>query len=63
VYFPSENKIEIFQSLTGKSPITENFGSIGIGTVISALLVGNEVKILSKRFKTPLNKAMGLENH
>ena len=39
------------------------FGSIGIGTVISALLVGNEVKILSKRFKTPLNKAMGLENH
>jgi len=23
-YFPSENKIEIFQSLTGKSPIKEN---------------------------------------
>ncbi|QNU68175.1 hypothetical protein EHE19_007050 [Ruminiclostridium herbifermentans] len=36
------------------------FGSIGIGTIISAILVGNVVKILTKYFKSALNKAMGL---
>lgn len=36
------------------------FGSIGIGTVISAILVGNEVKILTKLYKPALNNAMQL---
>lgn len=38
-----------------------DFGSIGIGTVLSAVLVGNEMKILTKFFKAPLDKAMGMD--
>ena len=30
--------------------VLHQFGSIGIGTIVSALLVGNEVKILTKHF-------------
>ena len=40
--------------------VLHNFGSIGIGTIIAAILVGNEVKMLTKQFKPALNKAMGL---
>ncbi len=48
-------------SLTTCLIVLHDFGSIGIGTIISAVLIGNEVKILSKFFKPSLNKAMGLE--
>lgn len=38
------------------------FGSIGIGTIVSALLVGNEVKLLTRKFGGMVNRAMGKES-
>ena len=49
-------------SMTTCLIVLHALGSIGIGTFISAFLVGNEVKILSKHFKPALNKAMGIKN-
>lgn len=36
-------------------------GSIGIGTVVSAILIGNEVKVLGKFFGKAVNQAMGID--
>lgn len=36
-----------------------SLGSIGLGTVVSALLVGNEVKFLGARFGAKVNKMLG----
>lgn len=41
--------------------VLDSLGSIGLGTVIAAIFVGNEVKLLSKYFKPTLDRAMGLE--
>ena len=40
----------VLVSLTACLIAIHEFGSIGIGTIVSALLVGNEVKILTKYF-------------
>ena len=40
----------VLVSLTACLIAIQEFGSIGIGTIVSALLVGNEVKILTKYF-------------
>ena len=43
-------------SLTTCLIAIQQFGSIGIGTIASAVLVGNEVKILTKYFGENLKK-------
>lgn len=36
------------------------FGNIGIGTVLGAVLVGNDIKIPVKYFKAPFDKVTGM---
>ena len=43
-------------SLTTCLIAIHQFGSIGIGTIVSALLVGNEVKILTRYFGNSVKK-------
>lgn len=46
-------------SLTACLTAVHQLGSIGIGTIVSAVLVGNEVKILSKLFGEKLKNLIG----
>ena len=46
----------VIVSLTTCLIVIHQFGSIGIGTIVSAVLVGNEVKILTKYFGRKLKE-------